>query len=126
MKSFIFFLVIVGVPILLALNFHIVKTKDGTFYVKKGRMTFEDTYVNITGWDFSKLSQHKLLEEDLLASGNEELVSEIKRPKKKAGTTLKPAPAPVSPPSSSEILLESGSSGGGSGRRLKDKAKSVR
>jgi hypothetical protein len=126
MKSFIFFIVIVGVVTLLVLNFHVVKTEDGILYVKKGRMTFEDTYVNVIGWNFLKLSQHKLLEEDLIASGNEDLVEEIKSPKKKAGTSLQPPPAPASPPSSSEILLESGSSGSGSGQRLKDKAKSVK
>ena len=124
MKSFIFFLVVVGVVALLALNFHIVKTKEGTLYVKKDKMTFEDTFISIAGWGPSKFEKHELLEYDLLAAGHEKIVNEIKYPKKKAKAGIEHAPVP--PPSSSDILLESGSQGSGSGQRLKDKAKSVR
>ena len=124
MKSLIFFLIVMGIASLLALNFHIVQTKEGTLIVKKGRMTFEDTYINISGWNIAKLAQHKLLEKDLLASGHEDLVRAIKYPKKEveAGSEQ----APTQPPPASDILLESGSQGSGSGQRLKERAKSVR
>jgi hypothetical protein len=35
MKTFIIFRVIIVIPVLLGLNFHIVKTEDGILYVKK-------------------------------------------------------------------------------------------
>ncbi|MCH7761116.1 hypothetical protein IIA15_06915 [candidate division TA06 bacterium] len=123
MKSFIFFVGVIGVVFLLALNFHVVKTKDGTLYVKKGRMTFEDTFVNINGWDSSKLSRHNLLEEDLLASGHEDLVDEIKYPKREERALQ---PPPSSYQSTSDILLESGSSGSGTGQSLKKRARDLK
>ena len=124
MKSFIFFLIVVGILSLLALNFHIVVTQEGTLFVKKGRMTFGDTYVNMSGWSTSEFEKHALLEEDLVASGHEDLVTSIKYPKKEVKEGSEPTPAP--PPPTTEILLESGSQGSGAGQRLKDRAKEIR
>jgi hypothetical protein len=77
LPTFIFGMVIGGVLIYLALNYHLVRASDGLHLVPKVSATLSDTYVDVRSFRPSDFLNHRGVVEAMMKSGQQELVDSL-------------------------------------------------
>jgi len=58
---------------------HVVQGDDGIMVLKKRFLTFEDTCVDIRGWEIGDFDEHMHIRRALVAEGYGDLISELKQ-----------------------------------------------
>lgn len=74
LPTFIFGMVVGGVLLYLALNYHLVRANDGMHLVPKVSATLADTYVDVRMYGPSDFLNHQQVVQALMKSGQGELL----------------------------------------------------
>jgi hypothetical protein len=77
LPTFIFGMVVGGVLIYLALNYHLIQAKDGLHLVPKLNATLAGAYVDVRGFTPADLLKHRDVTGALLKAGQNDLINSI-------------------------------------------------
>jgi hypothetical protein len=77
LPTFIFGMVVGGLLIYLALNYHLIRAKDGLHLVPKVSATLADTYVDVRSFRPGNFVSHRDVVTALLKSGQGELIDSL-------------------------------------------------
>jgi len=90
LPTFIFGMVVGGLLIYLALNYHLIRANDGLHLVPKVSATLADTYVDVRSFRPGDFLSHRDVVAALLKSGQEELIDSLTKDTVKNGLGLQP------------------------------------
>jgi hypothetical protein len=77
LPTFIFGMVVGGLLLYLALNYHLIRANDGMHLVPKVNATLADTYVDLRSYGPSDLLNHQQVVQALMKSGQGELLGDV-------------------------------------------------
>jgi hypothetical protein len=64
-----------GLAVVLAFNYHIVRTPDTLLIVAKQHATLTDTYADVRSWSVNDWNTHNILSQNIIKAGHGDLIT---------------------------------------------------
>jgi hypothetical protein len=88
MKKFILGLIVGVIVIVVVLNIHLIRTKDGVEVIRKKEMTMTDTYVDVRDWSLTDYFKHSPRIRNYLVEKKYSQLEELVRQEKKSTESM--------------------------------------